>query len=139
MLDNPAAHKMQAIRNFLEQNPSACFHFTPTYSSWLNQVVIWFAKIQRDVIARGVVYLGRRFLTQADEIHSRVRQTGPAAPLGLHGSCAPHRDTEMNETLRYLWDIAIAGMTSSCSSIDSRSKARWNEQCLPSRKRMTWM
>src|SRR6185437_16540547 len=29
-------------------------HFTPTYSSWLNQVEIWFAKIERDVIARGV-------------------------------------------------------------------------------------
>jgi transposase len=30
------------------------FHFTPTYSSWLNQVELWFAKIQRDVISRGV-------------------------------------------------------------------------------------
>jgi len=30
------------------------FHFTPTYSSWLNQVELWFAKIRRDVIARGV-------------------------------------------------------------------------------------
>src|ERR1700694_2602533 len=29
-------------------------HFTPTYSSWLNQVELWFAKIKRDVIARGV-------------------------------------------------------------------------------------
>jgi hypothetical protein len=29
-------------------------HFTPTYSSWLNQVELWFAKIERDGIARGV-------------------------------------------------------------------------------------
>jgi transposase len=29
-------------------------HFTPTYSSWLNQVELWFAKIERDVIVRGV-------------------------------------------------------------------------------------
>ena len=29
-------------------------HFTPTYSSWLNQVELWFARIERDVIARGV-------------------------------------------------------------------------------------
>ena len=29
-------------------------HFTPTYSSWLDQVELWFAKIERDVIARGV-------------------------------------------------------------------------------------
>jgi hypothetical protein len=26
----------------------------PTYSRWLNQVEIWFSKIQRDVISRGV-------------------------------------------------------------------------------------
>jgi hypothetical protein len=30
------------------------FHFTPTYSSWLNQVELWFAKIEREVIARGI-------------------------------------------------------------------------------------
>ena len=29
-------------------------HFTPTYSSWLNQIEIWFSKLQRDVIIRGI-------------------------------------------------------------------------------------
>ena len=29
-------------------------HYTPTYSSWLNQVELWFAKIERDCIARGI-------------------------------------------------------------------------------------
>src|SRR5436190_3324883 len=29
-------------------------YFRPTYSSWLNQVELWFARIERDVIARGV-------------------------------------------------------------------------------------
>jgi hypothetical protein len=42
------------VQEFLAQNPKLHFHFTPTYSSWLNQVEIWFAKIQRDVIDRGV-------------------------------------------------------------------------------------
>jgi transposase len=54
VLDNLSAHKTQAVRDFLEQNPRVHFHFTPTYSSWLNQVELWFAKIQRDVITRGV-------------------------------------------------------------------------------------
>jgi transposase len=54
VLDNLSAHKTQAVREFLDQNPRVRFHFTPTYSSWLNQVEIWFAKIERDVIARGV-------------------------------------------------------------------------------------
>jgi len=53
-LDNLSAHKTQAVRDFLAANPRVRFHFTPTYSSWLNQVEIWFARIQRDVISRGV-------------------------------------------------------------------------------------
>src|SRR6266567_53261 len=54
VLDNLSAHKTKAVEEFLEQNPKVRFHFTPTYSSWLNQVELWFAKIQRDVITRGV-------------------------------------------------------------------------------------
>jgi transposase len=54
ILDNLSAHKSARVRAFLEQNPRLTLHYTPTYSSWLNQVEIWFAKIERDVIARGV-------------------------------------------------------------------------------------
>jgi transposase len=54
VLDNLSAHKTKAVEEFLLENPKVRFHFTPTYSSWLNQVELWFAKIQRDVIARGV-------------------------------------------------------------------------------------
>src|ERR1700728_2099403 len=54
VLDNLSAHKTQAVAEFLKKHPKVRFHFTPTYSSWLNQVEIWFAKIERDVIARGV-------------------------------------------------------------------------------------
>jgi len=54
ILDNLSAHKTILVREFLEQNPQVHFHFTPTHSSWLNQVELWFAKIERDVIARGI-------------------------------------------------------------------------------------
>lgn len=54
VLDNLSAHKTQAVEQFLADHPKVRLHFTPTYSSWLNQVEIWFAKIERDVIARGV-------------------------------------------------------------------------------------
>lgn len=54
VLDNLSAHKTQAVDEFLLANPKVRFHFTPTYSSWLNQVEIWFGRIQRDVITRGV-------------------------------------------------------------------------------------
>ena len=54
VLDNLSAHKTKAVEQFLAQHPKVRFHFTPTYSSWLNQVELWFAKIQRDVISRGI-------------------------------------------------------------------------------------
>jgi len=54
ILDNLSAHKTRLVDEFLEKNPRVKFHFTPTYSSWLNQVELWFGKIERDLIARGV-------------------------------------------------------------------------------------
>src|SRR5437899_2755086 len=54
VLDNLSAHKTKEVERFLAAHPKVRFHFTPTYSSWLNQVELWFAKTQRDVIARGV-------------------------------------------------------------------------------------
>jgi transposase len=38
----------------LAAHPQVHLHFTPTYSSWLNQVELWFAKIERDILARGI-------------------------------------------------------------------------------------
>src|ERR1700719_1754143 len=52
--DNLSAHKSALVKDFLEAHPKVRLHFTPTYSSWLNQVELWFSKIERDVIARGV-------------------------------------------------------------------------------------
>lgn len=54
ILDNLSAHKSKRVEQFLSHHPDLTLHFTPTYSSWLNQVEIWFSKIERDVIARGV-------------------------------------------------------------------------------------
>jgi transposase len=52
--DNLSAHKTAQVKDFLEAHRDVHMHFTPTYSSWLNQVELWFSKIERDVIARGV-------------------------------------------------------------------------------------
>jgi transposase len=52
--DNLSAHKTARVQEFLRVHPNVSLHYTPTYSSWLNQVELWFAKIERDVIARGV-------------------------------------------------------------------------------------
>jgi transposase len=52
--DNLSAHKTKAVCDFLARHPKVRIHYTATYSSWLNQVEIWFSKIQRDLIARGI-------------------------------------------------------------------------------------
>jgi transposase len=40
ILDNLSAHKTKAVEASLQAHPKVRFHFTPTYSSWLNQVEI---------------------------------------------------------------------------------------------------
>lgn len=52
--DNLSAHKTEKVTEFVAEHPHIHLHYTPTYSSWLNQVELWFAKIERDVIARGI-------------------------------------------------------------------------------------
>ena len=52
--DNLSAHKTAKVDTFLAEHPNVTLHFTPTYSSWLNQVELWFSKVERDVIARGI-------------------------------------------------------------------------------------
>jgi len=54
ILDNFSTHKTDLVKQFLLQHPNVALHFTPTYSSWLNQVESWFSKLQRDVIDRGI-------------------------------------------------------------------------------------
>jgi len=54
ILDNLSAHKTPLVHQFLIAHPNVQLHFTPTYSSWLNQVEIWFSKLQREVIDRGI-------------------------------------------------------------------------------------
>src|SRR6218665_2024897 len=54
MCENVSSHKTQRVRDFLVRYGNVRMHFTPTYSSWLNQVENWFSRIQRDVITCGV-------------------------------------------------------------------------------------
>lgn len=66
ILDNLSAHKTKKVQAFLQEHLNVRLLFTPTYSSWLNQIEIWFARIEREVIARGVFTsvkdLGRKLM-----------------------------------------------------------------------------
>jgi transposase len=52
--DNLSAHKTAQVMGFLAAHPDVHLHYTPTYASWLNQVELWFAKVKRDLLARGI-------------------------------------------------------------------------------------
>jgi len=44
IVDNLTTHKKNA--RWLKKHPNVHFHFTPTRSSWLNQIEIWFSILQ---------------------------------------------------------------------------------------------
>ena len=71
--DNLSAHKTKAVEQFLAEHPKVHFHFTPTYSSWLNQVELWFAKIQRDLLARGI-------FTSVADLARKIRKSFAPTP-----------------------------------------------------------
>ena len=51
--DNYGTHKSPAIKAWLAAHPRLHMHYTPTYSSWLNQVERWFADPTNDLLQRG--------------------------------------------------------------------------------------
>jgi putative transposase len=53
IVDNYATHKHPKVRAWLAQRPRYHIHYTPTYSSWLNQVERWFGLITQRAIRRG--------------------------------------------------------------------------------------
>jgi hypothetical protein len=53
IVDNYATHKHEKTKLWLAQRPRYHVHFTPTYSSWLNQVDIWFHLITQKTTRRG--------------------------------------------------------------------------------------
>lgn len=53
IVDNYATHKHASVRRWLAARPRFHVHYTPTYSSWLNQVEIWFNIITQRAIRRG--------------------------------------------------------------------------------------
>ena len=75
--DNLSTHKTKLVEAFLEEHRNVTLHFTPTYSSWVNQVELWFSKVQRDVLARGIftstVDLARKLRRYIDAYSKRAR------------------------------------------------------------------
>ena len=67
IMDNYASHKHPKVRTWLAQHPRYHVHFTPTYSSWLNQVERWFGLITQRAIRRGSFRSTKELITRIDQ------------------------------------------------------------------------
>lgn len=66
ILDNYTTHKHAKVQGWLARHPRFHVHFTPTYSSWINQVERWFALITERAIRRNSFTSVRQLKQQID-------------------------------------------------------------------------
>ena len=74
--DNYGTHKHPEVKKWLAGRPRYRLHFTPTSSSWLNQIERWFAEITRKRIRRGT-FLSVRDLVRANQDYVRLYNRNP--------------------------------------------------------------
>ncbi len=67
VVDNYSSHKHAAIKGWLARHERFHFHFTPNYSSWLNQVERWFSLITQRAIRRGSFGSVKELVAKIDE------------------------------------------------------------------------
>ncbi len=54
IIDSYSTHKHQNVKNWLKRHQRFYFHFTPTGSSWLNQIEVWFGILTNRRIRHGI-------------------------------------------------------------------------------------
>ncbi len=65
--DNLSVHKHESIKKWVDKNKRIHLHYTPTYSSWLNQVEIWFNILTKDVLKGAVWHSKQQLIDQMME------------------------------------------------------------------------
>lgn len=80
IVDNYNAHKHQKVMEWASKRRRLTLHFTPTYTSWLNQIEIWFSIYTREVIRGGVWQSKQELVSQTMQHIKRYNETN-AAPF----------------------------------------------------------
>ena len=76
ILDNYGTHKTPLIHRWLARHPRFHLHFTPTYSSWINQVERFFAELTQKQIRRGT-HRSTRALEDAIRLYLKTNNEDP--------------------------------------------------------------
>ena len=82
VLDNYATHKTKEIQAWFLRHPRYQLHFTPTHSSWLNQVERWFALLSQRQIKRGSHASVR-------ELEAAISSSSPCTTSSPNPLCGP--------------------------------------------------
>ena len=80
ILDNLSTHKPKRDL-WLARHPNVHFHYTPTHTSWLNQIEIWFSILAAPVVEGGLVRQRRRTGGSHRKLHQQLQRGCP--PLCL--------------------------------------------------------
>lgn len=67
VVDNYATHKHARVKRWLAARRRYHLHYTPTYTSWLNQVEIWFGIITQRAIRRGTFRSVKDLVSKIDQ------------------------------------------------------------------------
>lgn len=73
--DNLSIHKHKDVKQWLAGKRKIHLHFTPTYSSWLNQVEIWFNILTKDVVKGGIWQSSEQLASQLMEYIKTYNET----------------------------------------------------------------
>ena len=95
VMDNASSHKTQAIRNWFAKRPRWHQHFTPTSSSWINQVERFFALLAEKQIKRGAHTSGQG----ADRGHRGVHLSAERLPTAAALDQVRRRHPGLNRPL----------------------------------------
>ena len=76
VMDNASSHKTKLIRDWFAKRPRWHRHFTPTSSSWINQVERFFALLTEQQIKRGA-HRSTAELEAAIDSYIRARNADP--------------------------------------------------------------
>jgi putative transposase len=75
IVDNYSTHKHARVKAWLAARPRWHIHFTPTYSSWLNQVERFFALITDKTIRRGSFKSAKELVAKIQSFISQYNKT----------------------------------------------------------------
>jgi transposase len=103
LADNYGTHTHPAVKQWLAMRPRYHVHFTPTSSSWLNQIERWFAEITRNKFGvepflAFVIWPKPSRITFASTTRIPNPFTGSPAPAASSGRSANAKKLQIQET-----------------------------------------